>query len=74
MKIGGPAVLLIFLLSFSFIGGQSKDNATPPPPVHVKSDSLYVEEVENFSEGFIAVLIPTAVSCVGFRHYIGYKL
>ncbi len=78
LKIGVIALVIVLSLSFLFVGCDTEDKKNPPPPIHVESDTLYVEKVENLPEDFImgmdASCVPSLeASGVKYYDYNGEK-
>ena len=70
LKIGVIALVIVLSLSFLFVGCDTEDKKNPPPPIHVESDTLYVEKVENLPEDFIMGM---DASCVPSLEASGVK-
>ena len=70
LKIGVIALVIVLSLSFLFVGCDTEDKQNPPPPIHVESDTLYVEKVENLPEDFIMGM---DASCVPSLEASGVK-
>ena len=70
LKIGVIALVIVLSLSFLFVGCDTEDKKNPPPPIHVESDTLYVEKVENLPDDFIMGM---DASCVPSLEASGVK-